>query len=153
MHTRYLEDFTVGETFETRSASLTESQIVDFAFTYDPQPIHIDLEAAREGPFGGLIASGFQTLAFSFRLFLDLGFFQKSNIAGPGLDEVRWTAPVRPGDTLRSVVTVIEARPSRSKPDRGSLRLGFKVLNQRDETVLTYQTVAILRRRPTKGRK
>src|SRR3546814_14122809 len=79
------------------------AQIVDCAMRYDPQPIHIDLEAAKEGPFSGLIASGFQTLALAFRLFLDRGFYEKSIIVGPGLDELRWTAPVRPGDTLKII--------------------------------------------------
>src|SRR3546814_14425706 len=95
------------------------AQIVDCAMRYDPQPIHIDLEAAKEGPFSGLIASGFQTLALAFRLFLDRGFYEKSIIVGPGLDELRWTAPVRPGDTLKSIVEVLEVTPSRSTPETG----------------------------------
>jgi len=149
MHTRWFEDFRVGDRFESRGASLTEAQIVDFALAYDPQHMHVDIAAAKSGPFGGLIASGFQTLALSFRLFYDLGLLNRSNIVGPGLDEVRWIAPVRPGDTIRTVVEVLEVRPSRSRPDRGSVRLGFTVLNQRGETVLTYQAMTILRRQET----
>jgi acyl dehydratase len=148
MHTRYLDDFQVGDTFETRRVSLTEAQIIDFATMYDPQPIHIDLDTAKHGPFGGVIASGFQTLALSFRLFVELGFFVKSNIGGAGMDAIRWTLPVRPGDTLKSIVEVLEVKPSSSKPDRGALRLGVTVVNQRDETVMTYETTAVLRRRP-----
>lgn len=147
MHTRWFEDFHVGDRFESRGASLTESQIIDFAFAYDPQHMHVDIASAEAGPFGGLIASGFQTLALSFRLFYDLGLLNRSNIVGPGLDEVRWIAPVRPGDTIRTIVEVLETRPSRSRPDRGSVRLGFTVLNQNGETVLTYQAMTILRRR------
>lgn len=148
MHTRWFDDFKVGDRFESRGATLTESQIVDFALTYDPQHMHVDAAAAADGPFGGLIASGFQTLALSFRMFYDLGLMVKSNIVGPGMDEVRWTAPVRPGDTVRSVVEVIEARESRSKLDRGTVRFQFTVLNQRGETVMTYQAITIIRKKP-----
>jgi acyl dehydratase len=148
MHTRWFEEFNVGDRFESRGATLTESQIVDFALTYDPQQMHVNAAAAVDGTFGGLIASGFQTLALSFRLFFDLGLVEKSNIVGPGMDEVRWLAPVRPGDTLKSVVEVLEARGSRSRTDRGTVRFGFTVENQRGETVLTYQALTIIRRRP-----
>ncbi|MDH3229867.1 MAG: MaoC family dehydratase [Alphaproteobacteria bacterium] len=151
MHTRWFEEFHVGDRFESRGATLTESQIVDFALTYDPQQMHVNAAAAADGMFGGLIASGFQTLALSFRLFFDLGLVEKSNIVGPGMDEVRWLAPVRPGDTLRSVVAVLEARGSRSRPDRGTVRFGFTVENQRGETVLTYQALTIIRKRPKAG--
>lgn len=151
MHTRWFEEFSVGDRFESRGATLTESQIVDFALTYDPQQMHVNATAASDGMFGGLIASGFQTLALSFRLFFDLGLVEKSNIVGPGLDEVRWLAPVRPGDTLMSVVEVLEARESRSRGDRGTVRFGFAVQNQRGETVLTYQALTIIRRRPEGG--
>jgi len=148
MHTRWFGDFKVGDRFESRGATLTESQIVDFALTYDPQQMHVNAVAATDGMFGGLIASGFQTLALSFRLFFDLGLIEKSNVVGPGMDEVRWLAPVRPGDTLKSVVVVLEVRESRSKADRGTVRFGFTVENQRAETVLSYQALTIIRRRP-----
>lgn len=151
MHTRWFEEFHVGDKFSTRGITLTESQIVDFALTYDPQHMHVDATAAAAGPFGGLIASGFQTLALSFRLFYDLGLVVESNIVGPGMDEVRWTAPVKPGDTIRTVVEVIEARESQSKPDRGTVRFLFTVLNQRDETVMTYKAITIIRKRRKGG--
>jgi len=151
MHTRWFEEFQVGDKFSTRGMTLTESQIVDFALTYDPQHMHVDAHLAEAGPFGGLIASGFQTLALSFRLFYDLGLVADSNIVGPGMDEVRWTAPVKPGDTIRTVVEVIEARESQSKPDRGTVRFLFTVLNQRDETVMTYQAITIIRKRREGG--
>lgn len=151
MHTRWFNEFHVGDRFETRGITLTDSQIVDFALTYDPQHMHVDATAAEAGPFGGLIASGFQTLALSFRLFYDLGLVVDSNIVGPGMDEVRWTAPVKPGDTIRTAVEVIEARESRSKPDRGTVRFQFTVLNQRDETVMTYLAITIIRKRPEGG--
>ena len=151
MHTRWFNEFQVGDRCETRGITLTDSQIVDFALTYDPQHMHVDATAAEAGPFGGLIASGFQTLALSFRLFYDLGLVVDSNIVGPGMDEVRWTAPVKPGDTIRTAVEVIEARESRSKPDRGTVRFQFTVLNQRDETVMTYLAITIIRKRPEGG--
>lgn len=148
MHTRWFKEFAVGDRFETRGATLTESQIVDFALTYDPQAMHVDATAAEAGPFGGLIASGFQTLALSFRLFYDLGLMARSNIVGPGMDEVRWTAPVRPGDTIRVVAEVIEARESRSRPDRGTVRFLLTVRNQRDEVAMSYQAITIIRKQP-----
>lgn len=148
MHTRYLDDFTVGETFESRSASLTEAQIMDFALTWDPQPFHIDKQAAQTGQFGGIIASGFQTQALAFRLFYDLGLIAKSNIIGLGVDDARWPAPVRPDDALRNRVEVLEIKPSSSKPDRGVLKLGHTVLNQDDVVVMTFTTIKILRRHP-----
>lgn len=148
MHTHWFEDFRAGERFVTRGMSLTEAQIVDFAQAYDPQAMHVNIAAAEAGPFGGLIASGFQTLSLSFRLFLDLGLIERSNIIGAGLDEVRWLAPVRPGDTLTTTIEVLETRESRSKPDRGTLRLALSARNQRGEVVLTYQALPILRKRP-----
>jgi len=148
MHTRYLDDFTVGETFESRSASLTEGQIMDFALTWDPQPFHIDKQAATNGQFGGIIASGFQTQVLAFRLFYDLGLIAKSNMIGLGVDDARWPAPVRPDDALRNIVEVLEIKPSSSKPDRGVLKLAHKVVNQDDVVVMTFTTIKILRRFP-----
>lgn len=148
MHTRYLRDFQTGDVFETRPVSISESQILDFALAYDPQPMHTDLTQAEAGLFAGLIASGFHTLALSFRTFVDLGLLVRSNIAGLAVDEVRWPAPVRPGDTIKTRIEVLEVRRSRSKPDRAVLRLGFTVSNQRDETVLTYTATPMLRVAP-----
>lgn len=145
---RYFDDFRVGERFETRGVTVSEAAILDFALRYDPQRFHLDVEAARETPFGGLVASGFQTLALSFRMFAQLGALDRCNIGSPGMDELRWTLPVRPGDTLRCIVEVSDARVSRSKPDRGILVLDFRTLNQRDETVMTFKTTTIALRRP-----
>jgi acyl dehydratase len=145
---RCIDDYHVGETFTTRAAALDEEAIIAFARDYDPQPIHMDPEfAANEGPFGRVIASGFQTVAFSFRLYLELGHFEGTGLAGPGMDEIRWLKPVFPDAPLTSHVVVIEARPSQSKPDRGFLRLGFEVTNGAGETVLTYQSMTMLKRR------
>jgi acyl dehydratase len=148
MTSRYFEDWTEGEVVETRGATVMESQIVDFAMMYDPQPMHIDKTVADAGQFEGLIASGFHTLSLSFRLFYDLGYFTHSNIIGVGLDEVRWTAPVRPGDTLRCRMEVLELKASRSKPDRGSMTFRITTLNQHDVEVMTFRSISVLRKRP-----
>lgn len=147
MTERFFDDFTVGERFATRGVSLTESMIIDFALHYDPQPFHIDVEAARQSNFGGLIASGFQTLALSFRLVLETGILRAASMGSPGCDELRWPRPVRPGDTLRVEFAITEMRPSRSKPDRGILGVAYRTLNQRAEEVLTFRSMQLLRRR------
>ena len=103
---------------------------------------------AGDGPYGGLIASGFQTMALGFRLFYELGVINEACIGGPGIDAVRFHRPARPGDRIHAVATVAETRPSRSKPDRGYLRMAYDVRNQRDEPVLSYEIVHILMRRP-----
>lgn len=147
MTSRYFEDWTEGEIVETRGATITESQIVDFAMHYDPQPMHIDKTFAEAGPFEVLIASGFQTLAVSFRLFYDLGYLVHSNIIGVGLDELRWTAPVKAGDTLRCRVEVLELKESRSKPDRGSMTFRLTALNQHGAEVMNFRSISILKKR------
>jgi acyl dehydratase len=148
---RYLEDFTVGEEIVTAGRTVTEEAIIAFATLYDPQYFHIDVEAARESPFGGLIASGFLTLAIGFRLFIDTGVFAGTSQGSPGMDQVRWLLPVRPGDTLHTIARVVEVRPSASKPERGILRAAFRILNQRGEDVMTIATTTFLARRPAGG--
>ncbi|WP_448203023.1 MaoC family dehydratase [Azospirillum sp. sgz302134] len=133
---RCFEDFHVGDVIETEGATVTDSQIMDFAQRFDPQPFHIDAVAAAEGPFGGLIASGFHTLSLTFRLFRDTGAITGTSLGGSGGDELRWLRPVRPGDTLRVRVEVLEAIPSR-RGDRGTVRLGYTTLNQHGEAVMT----------------
>jgi acyl dehydratase len=147
MTERYFDDFAVGERFLTRGVTLTESLIIDFAMTYDPQPFHVDVEAARQSNYGGLIASGFHTLALGFRLVLETGIFRSASMGSPGFDELRWLKPVRPGDTLRVEFEVMEKTPSRSKPDRGILRMAYRIKNQKDETVLTFLAMQLLKRK------
>ncbi len=146
---RYLDDFEIGERFVGPGITLSEAQILDFALMYDPQPFHIDREAAAASPFGGLIASGFQTLALGFRSLYQSGAINHSSIGSPGFDELRWLKPVRPGDTLHTEVEVRTKRASRSKPDRGTLNLAWEVKNQSGETVMTLTGIHLLRRRPT----
>jgi acyl dehydratase len=143
----YFEDFKPGDQFISPGVTVTESMIIDFALVYDPQPFHLDSRVAATSHFGGLVASGIQTLALGFRAFLQLGLFNACSLGSPGLDELRWLRPVRPGDTLRSEVEVVEVRPSRSKPDRGMLIMTFRIQNQHDEAVLTVRTMQLVRRR------
>lgn len=147
MTERYFDDFEAGERFVSRGVTLSESQILDFALTYDPQPFHLDRTAAEASPYGGLIASGFQTLALAFRMFYQEKVINACAMGSPGMSELRWLAPVRPGDTLRTEAEVMATRPSRSKPDRGSVEMAFSVRNQRDEVVMTFRTTIILARR------
>jgi acyl dehydratase len=143
----FFEDFKPGDRFESRAFTVTETLIVDFGRVYDSQVFHTDAEAAKTTVYGGLIASGLQTIALTFELFLETGALAAASLGSPGLDEIRWKAPVRPGDTLRVVADVVEARPSTSKPDRGVVRLRFTTYNQRDETVMSLIGNQLLRRR------
>jgi acyl dehydratase len=145
----YFEDFTPGREFRTEGVTVTESQILDFALAFDPQPFHLDAEAAKETIFGGLIASGFHTMALTFRLFAQTRALVACSLGSPGVDELRWLRPVRPGDTLRATVQVVEQRPSTSKPDRGIVRLHWTALNQRSEPVHTKVSKQLLKRRAT----
>ena len=144
--TRYLDDFTVGEKFTTGEAEITDAMILSFARDYDPQPFHLDPVAARESIYGSLIASGFQTLALGFRLVWDTGVYAGSSIGSPGFDELRWLKPVRAGDRLHVEAEVIGIAPSRSKPDRGIIRVAYRYLDQHGEPVLTCAMMHLLRR-------
>lgn len=144
----YLDDFTEGFVFETEGKTLSDAEILEFALKYDPQPFHMDVEAAKEGPFNGLIASGLQTMAIGLRLLLQAQIFAPgASMGSPGMDELRWLKPVRPGDTLRLRGKVIEVKPSRSKPDRGLLRYRMTIFNQHSEQVMTMIGMQIIRRR------
>ena len=154
MAERYFEDFSEGETFISASATMSEAEIIAFARDNDPQPFHIDPEAARESPFGGLIASGFQTMGLAFRLFYQDGHIAACSLGSLGMDKIRWHRPVRPGDALRNEVEVRALRPSESKPDRGYGTFTCTVLNQDDEIVMSFTFTLIMRRRreaPTGG--
>jgi acyl dehydratase len=143
---RYFDDFAIGERFVTPGITLTESEIIDFALRYDPQPFHLDAQVAAQSLYGGLIGSGFQTLALSFRLFIQSGVLSACSMGSPGIDELRWLAPVRPGDTVHTEVEVVDSKPSRSKPDRGMLRMRYAVLNQHGDIVLSYFINHLLKR-------
>lgn len=145
--TRYLDDFSVGEKFATGEAEITEAMILAFARDYDPQPFHLDPAAAKESIYGGLIASGFQTLALGFRLVWDTGVYAGSSMGSPGFDETRWLKPVRAGDRLHVEAEVIGITPSRSKADRGIIRVAYRYLDRHGEPLLTCTMMHILRRR------
>ena len=147
MSARYFEDFEIGERSVSPGVSLSESQILEFALAYDPQPFHLDREAAADSPYGGLIASGFHTLAIGFRAFLDAGVINDCSLGSPGMDELRWLKPVRPGDTLHTEAEVMALRASASKPDRGVLTMAYRVRTQAGEVVMTFTCTHILRRR------
>jgi acyl dehydratase len=134
---KYWEDFEVGESTELGSHSITEAEILAFARKYDPQPFHTDPEAARRSIFGGLIASGWHTASLVMRILVEHYLARGAAVASPGVDELRWLQPVRPGDVLRVRVTVLEARRSRSKPDRGLVRTRIEALNQDDAVVMS----------------
>ncbi len=133
----YWEDFTPGWVFETATRTLSEEDIVRFAREYDPQIYHTDAEAAKRSPFGGLIASGWQTGAVGMRLMCDGYLIESSCVGSPGIDEMRFIKPVRPGDTLRLRSSVIESAPSKKQPNRGTVLFRWEVVNQNDEVALS----------------
>ncbi len=142
----YFEEFNVGDKFSSGGVTFTESEIVSFALQYDPQPFHIDVEAAGNSQFKGLIASGFQTLALVFRMYIQEGML-KQGMGSPGMDELRWLLPVHPGDTLHMEVEVLSTKASSSKTDRGYVEKLCTVVNQKSEKVLTVRVTQIIRRR------
>ena len=143
----FFEDFYVGRQFATAPVTLSESEIVAFAEKYDPQPMHTDKVAAGKSVYGGLIASGFQTIAVAAGQWLRTGLQDGTGLGGPGLRDIRWLAPVRPADVLHTTVEVADARPSRSRPDRGIVRFAYTMRND-TETVATFSAIILLRRRP-----
>ena len=151
MTERYYEDFKIGDRFISGGMTVTEADIIAFARQWDPQPFHIDAEFARKWAYGGLIASGLHTMCMTLRLWLDLGILRACSMGSPGLGEVQFPRPVRPGDTLRVVTDITELRPSSSKADRGVARIRQVTINQRDEPVMEQETVVILQRRPAPG--
>ncbi len=143
----YWEDFTPGRVFETVTRTLSEEDIVRFAREYDPQAYHTDAEAAQHSPFGGLIASGWQTAAVGMRLMCDSYLLESSCVGSPGLDELRWMKPVRPGDTLRLRSSVIKATPSGKQPNRGTVLFCWEILNQNGEVALSMLGLQLFLRR------
>lgn len=144
---RYFEDYPEGAVFEFGDIGITADEIIEYARRYDPQDMHVDPEIAAKGDFGGLIASGWHTAALMMRLFAD-HYLPKGGLASPGIDELRWVRPVRPGDRLSIRVTVLQARRSRSRPDRGLIHCFVEVLNQNGEPVMTLKPINLHRCRP-----
>ena len=148
MSGRYYEDFTVGEEMMTVGVTLTEDAIIDFAYRYDPQPFHINKEAAAASHFGGLIASSWHTQILAFRQVIDSGFLGNASMGSPGCDELRFHHPVRPGDTVRTRLRVLDKRTSRTRDDRGYVTVQFDIQNQNDDTVIAWRGIQIIGRRP-----
>jgi acyl dehydratase len=144
---RWFEDYVPGTVHEFGTIEVEEEEVIAFATRYDPQDFHTDPVAARDTVFGGLIASGWQTCGLMMRLYADHYLTKCASLASPGVDELRWIRPVRPGDALSVRVTVLDAVASRSKPDRGVVTSFIEVLNQRAEVVLSMRAVNMIARR------
>jgi acyl dehydratase len=149
---RYFEDYTPGDVYEFGTITVTETEIIEFARQFDPQYFHVHPEKAVESRFGGIIASGWHTAGLTMRLYVDHFLSHVASLASPGVDDVRWPNPVRPGDTLKVRVTILEARLSRSKTDRGVVRAKIEAINQKDELVLSMVGISIIGRRPQADR-
>jgi acyl dehydratase len=148
MTLRYLEDFAAGQTFKTGRHRVDKEQIFAFARQFDPQPFHTDEEAARQSPFGGLAASGWHTAGMTMRLMVDGEFKPAGGILGVGFDDLSWPRPVRPGDELHAISEILEVRPSKSKPDRGMIRVRTTTFNQNNEPVMMFTGNLLVPRRP-----
>ncbi len=145
---RYFEDYVAGSVHEFGPITVEEAEIIEFARRYDPQVFHTDPEAAKHTMYGGLIASGWHTAGLMMRLLVDHYLSHVASLGSPGVDELRWLRPVRPGDELSVRVTVVETRRSNSKPDRGIIRPFVEVINQNGEVVMTVKAVNFLLCRP-----
>ena len=144
----YFEDYQPGTSYDCGTVSLDEASIIAFAKDFDPQPMHVDPAAAAASPFGGLIASGWHTAASVMRLLVQNYLSTEASLGSPGIDEIRWPFPVRPGDTLRVRANVIEARQSLSKPDRGIVKTLIEAVNEDGRTVMRATAINFMRVRP-----
>jgi acyl dehydratase len=146
---KYLEDFAAGQTYGSGRLRVDEEGIRTFAAQFDPQPFHLDADAARGSIFGGLAASGWHTAAMTMRLLVQSEFKPAGGIIGAGFDEFRWPAPVRPGDELYLDIEVLEVRPSKSRPNQGMIKVRTTTRNQRGEAVQVSVGNLVVPRRPT----
>jgi len=145
---RYFEDYVEGDVHRFGTIAVEADEMIAFAKRFDPQTMHTDPEAAKHTPFGGLIASGWHTAGLVMRLYVEHFLTHVASLASPGLDELRWLKPVRPGDTLSVRVTVIKTAPSKSKPDRGAVTSFVEAINQAGDIVMTFKGVNIIAKRP-----
>jgi len=145
---RYWEDFAVGDVTAFGPVTVDAEEIVEFASRYDPQPFHLDEEAGKATPFGGLIASGWHTTALFMGMFVRAVLLDSASLGSPGVDEIRWTAPVRPGDTLSGRSTVTDVKPSSTNPGRGTVFTTNEVFNQDGVLVLSLKARGFFARRP-----
>jgi acyl dehydratase len=145
---RYWEDFAIGDSTDFGPVTVSEEEIVEFATRFDPQPFHVDAEAAAQTPFGGLIASGWHTTALFMGMFVRSVLLDSASLGSPGVEEIRWTAPVRPGDTLAGRTTITDVQPSAKNPKRGTVFTTNEVFNQDGVLVLTMKARGFFARRP-----
>ncbi|MBC2777445.1 MaoC family dehydratase [Parasphingopyxis marina] len=146
---RYFEDIELGEKASFGHYEVTRDEVIAFASLYDPQPFHLDDEAAAKTFFGRLSASGWHSCAMTMRMIVDnMGDKKQASLGSPGVDELRWLKPVYPGDTLRCETEIVEKTPSRSRPEMGSFKSKITVFNQDDEPVMTLKTIGLIRTRP-----
>jgi acyl dehydratase len=151
MTTIHLDDLAPGQVYPLGRRTLSRDEIVAFARDWDPQPFHLDEQAAAASLYGGLIASGWHTVCVFMRLFADGLLSRAAALGSPGIDEVRWLRPVRPGDTLEARIEILEVKPSRSRPDRGSVRARCVMTNQDGDEVLTMHPVLLFGRRQSEA--
>ena len=144
---RYFEDIRAGEVIELGSVEVTREEVLEFARRYDPQPFHVDEEAAAASPFGGVIASGWHTAAMFMRLFVEKILLGSASLGSPGVEELRWLHPVRPGDVLTGRVRVVETRPSERNPTRGTVITDSEAINQDGEVVMRMRARGFFARR------
>jgi acyl dehydratase len=144
---RYWEDFAVGDTSHVGPVTVTEAEIIEFATKYDPQPFHVDPEAAKQSMYGGLIASGWHTTALFMGMFVRGVLLDSASLGSPGVEEIRWTAPVRPGDTLTGRSVITDVKPSSKDSGRGTVFSTHEVYNQDGVLVLTLKSRGFFARR------
>ena len=144
----YFEDLSVGQCFRSGTYVVDADQIKAFARAWDPQPFHLDEEAAARTVFGGLVASGWHTVAITMRLLVTGELRPANGILGLGVEDLRWLKPVRPGDTLRVESEIVEVRPSMSRPDYGVVKIRHTTTNQEDAPVQVVTSIHLVARRP-----
>lgn len=147
----YWEDFHVGDVAPMGETLVDKDEVIRFASAYDPQPFHIDEAAARESMYGGLIASGWHTVSMVMRMMVDSYLSKSASLGSPGVDQVRWLKPVRPGDRIRAQRHVLETRASNSRPDMGVVKTRWEVFNQHGELVMTMEGYGMFARRKPGG--
>ena len=147
---RWFEDYVPGAVHDLGSVVVDEQEVIAFARQFDPQPFHLDKERAEKSTFGGLIASGWHTACMAMRLIVDHYLSEASSEGSPGIDELRWLRPVRPGDQLTVRITILDARRSRSRPERGIVRSQIDTLNQDGEVVMHLTSTIFIRCRNQK---
>ena len=144
---RFFEDYEPGKEYEFGPVIISERDIIKFARQFDPQDFHVDPVKAVSGPFEGIVASGWHTISVAMRLYVDHYLSHVASLGSPGVDDIRWPVAVRPGDSLKLRVKILETRPSRSKPHRGIVRAQVEAVNQRGEVALSMNVVSFIGRR------